>query len=95
MSAWLQFLIVGLAAHRITRLITTDTFPFSTIRTYLQKRWAGTIYEEALTCSACMGAWISFALVGSLAQITSIPLPGFYALAASSLVTLVSRYSED
>lgn len=91
----ITFIITSLAAYRLTRFITTDIMPFSGIRNFLLDRWDGTIYAEGLTCPACMGAWVSFALVGALAQITSIRLPALYALAVSSAVILTARIAED
>lgn len=90
MYALIPFVVVSLAAYRITRLVTTDTI-FSPVRDRLLNRWGNSYATEGFTCPFCMGAWISFALVGSLAQIRSIPLPALYALAVSAVVGIVSH----
>lgn len=95
MSEWFGFIVTCLAAYRITRFITEDVMPFYRIREYLEERWSDTIYVDGLTCSWCMGAWVSAALVTGLAQITSIPLPGLYFLAVSTVVGVISRGVED
>lgn len=91
----LPFVVISFSAYRLTRFLTTDTIPFSHLRNWLTDRWADTIWVDGLTCSWCLGAYVSFALVAGLAQVISIPLPILYALAVSSAVGIISRYAED
>lgn len=91
----IEFILTSLAAHRITLFITSDTMPFERVRSTFLRRWGNSIYADGLTCARCMGAWVSFALVGALAQIRDIPLPGLYALAVASTVIVIARYTED
>ena len=95
----LAFTILSLASYRITRFITTDAVPFGLLREKIEVRWSqakyGEMFAEGLTCPFCMGAWVSFALIGALAQVISIPLPALYALAVSSVVGIVGKLVEE
>jgi len=92
----MTYLILTLAAYRITHFIADDDIPFGAIRTRIKLRWHSqnnSRYADAVSCYWCVGAWVSFALVGAAAQITSIPLPGLVALAVSAVVGLISEWT--
>lgn len=84
------FVVVCLAAFRITRFVTTDDWPpIQRLRNRLLERWSGTGWDVGLECPWCIGFWVSAALTFALAQLLSIPLPALYALAVSSVVGFI------
>ena len=56
---WLAFVIITLAAARVTRLVTTDSIT-EPLRERLT-RWP--LAYELVTCPWCIGFWISLAWV--------------------------------
>lgn len=66
MRAYL-FILASLAAFRITRLITTDTFPLvAKPRAALLRRYGTSSWSELLTCTYCLGAWIALGILALL-----------------------------
>ncbi len=50
----LTLIALILAAYRITRLITSDTFPFEKFRLQMHGTWLG----KLLICPFCVSVWI-------------------------------------
>ena len=50
----LTVIVLVLAAYRITRLITADTFPFERIRDEAHGTWLG----KLITCPFCVSVWV-------------------------------------
>ncbi len=56
------FILAALGAYRITRLLTTDTLPIvAKPRAGLLRRFGSSSWSELLTCTYCLGAWVSLA----------------------------------
>jgi hypothetical protein len=91
MSLPLLLIIVSLAAHRITHFLIADALT-DAARARLRRRWSGSLADEALDCAWCVGFWVSAALVTGCAQIVSIPLPGLFSLAVSSVVGILTQW---
>lgn len=92
----LFFVIVSLAAFRITHFLTSDTI-LDPLRDRLIERWRaqdGEFWIEGLTCFWCLGSIVSFSLVASLAAIRPLPLPALWALAVASVVGIVGEFVE-
>ena len=50
----LTLIVLVLAAYRLTRLITADTFPFEKLRFEKHGTWLGML----ITCPFCMSVWV-------------------------------------
>lgn len=84
------FLIVALAAYRVTRLVTLDRIS-QPAREWLKRRAkrADARLAYLVTCPWCVGMYVSAAAV-ALADIwTSMPLPVAQWLACSTVVGLM------
>jgi len=90
---FLLFTLICLAAFRITWFLIDDDF-LDPIRDRIVLRWQrhdSPRYAAALTCPWCLGFYVSAALVAGVAAIASIPLPGIYALAVSTVVGILGE----
>jgi hypothetical protein len=57
----LTVLVLVLATYRLTRLVTSDTFPFEPLRTRTVGSWFGYL----ITCPFCVSVWLGgFVAVG-------------------------------
>lgn len=57
----LTIIILTLATYRLTRLVTTDTFPFEKIRNNSHGTWFG----KLIICPFCISIWLgSFFALG-------------------------------
>lgn len=85
------FVILSLAAYRITRLITTDDILLRPRLWLIEKLETSRFdkYAEGLTCSWCAGFWISLATVLISNIFIHIPYPALYVGAVSTVVGLI------
>lgn len=94
------FLVVSLAAARITRVITTDSIsdPF---RLFVSDRVQSDWVDTLLSCPWCMGFWVSLATVLVVANFPTNPLVLIFvaAFATSQVVgiiaTMVTFFTKD
>lgn len=87
MSDWFLFVLVVLAAYRVTRIITSDTITRRARERYVPSRWL-----EAITCPWCVGFWVSGAAVGIVLLFgVSLPLPVAWWFALSAAVGLIAE----
>jgi hypothetical protein len=90
---WLAFVVLSLAAYRLTRLAIDDTITEPARRRVLERLDPHGWLTELLGCYWCLSLWVSTALVGAwlLAPTTAwVMLP----LAISSVVGLLAEHSE-
>lgn len=79
-------LLLGLAAHYVTYVITHSNFPFvEWARVRIMKRWGTGWQWEFMHCGWCMSAWTSAAVVGPTSIWGNVPLPVVVWLAVASL----------
>lgn len=76
MSAFV-FALMSLAAYRLTRFITTDTFPpVARIRIFFEERWGDDgDWAEMVSCPYCAGFWVSGLVLAATRAMGLIPLP--------------------
>lgn len=92
--------VLGLTSYRLTRLITTDTFPpVQGFRRWVRRRTAraeddGWQYE-LITCPWCMGAWISGALVLITDLFVSVPYPWLMWGVVATITGFIGQYDES
>lgn len=93
------FLLVALAAYRVTWFITKDVFPpmawlrnrvvYKRAKVHpdttviIKRKWG-----EAVACPHCMGVYVSAAIVALADTVTSVPLPLLFAVAVAGAVSL-------
>lgn len=79
-------LVVGIVA-RVTRLITTDRFPFGWLRTRIIRRFGNeSLLAEGIRCDHCVSVWVAAATVA----IALSPLGATLGFLAIGLVCLAS-----
>jgi hypothetical protein len=82
-----------LAAYRITRLLTHDSFPpIQRVRDYVLNRWANNPWSELADCPWCMGVWVA---IGTT-MIVSTPAATVYQwiavpLAMATIIGLIAN----
>lgn len=82
-SYWLFFLL-GLSQLPIL------AEPRDSLEALIERRF-GTDWADGISCPFCLGAWISFAVVGTTDIFTSVPLPVLQALAVAGAVGIVGK----
>lgn len=85
------FMLLALATHRVTRLITTDTI-FSGLREKIWNKWPPTTkFGYFFTCNWCAGLWVSAVAITCYML---VPYPTYVVslvLAVSSVVGIISN----
>jgi len=88
-----------LAAYRVWRLWAHDAFPpVEKTRDWVEQwvaRRFGNAWAAGVSCSACSGAWVSFAVVGAVWAVRPLPLPALWFGAVSTLVILIAQRDDD
>ena len=87
MPLWLAFILMVLAAYRLTRLATYDSI-VDRPRSWLYAKgpeWVG----EMVGCPFCIGFWISAAVVGVTWVWYPLPVPGLWWLAVAGGSALI------
>lgn len=92
LPAALQFIVLSLACYRLQRIITTDTWFLSRkFREFLERRSTrgGLALEisELFHCGHCFGWWTSITVYAISAQLFSIQLPVYQAIATAAVVS--------
>lgn len=99
MSIGLLLGVLGLAAYRLTRFITTDDVPLGKIRgsiTHRLKTQGRYLIAFGLECDWCVGVWVSGALVGIVnAWFYPLALPFLVFLAVASIVGIIGHLVKD
>jgi hypothetical protein len=84
------YIVLALAAFRVTRVITTDTV-FETIRDRIWNRFPPTTkFGYLLTCNWCTGFWVSIGFVGLYLLVPTIVFVVSLVLSISAIVGLLS-----
>ena len=93
----LTALLLALATHRVTRLVTTDSFPpVERARTAIVKRYgAGHWLPYLVTCDWCASVWIGGALTLVTALTVGVPAPLLAWAAASSVTGLLTSWTPE
>lgn len=87
-----ELTVLILASFRITRLVTRDTI-FDTLRDKVPDS-EGTSIGYLIRCDWCAGIWVSGAVVGITAQLTSIPLPVLVWFAVAGALGLLASWEK-
>jgi Protein of unknown function (DUF1360) len=88
----LLLVTLGLAGYRLTRLVTTDTFPpIQAAREWVEARGPGWL-GKLVTCSWCASAYVTAALVVGieLCSRQPVPVPAVFWLAVWAVAALVA-----
>ena len=89
-----NFVILALAAYRITHLITTDAI-LDGFRNWVWKKWSPmTKIGYLITCNWCTGFWVSFALVAGVSILPQFTFVVSLIMAISAVVGLLSALIE-
>lgn len=89
-----QWAILTLALFRITRFVTTDTFPpMAAIRNRIVKT-LGKDWGELIICNWCVGFYLCTLAYLLLAQMFPIPLPVVQAFASMGVIGFVGNYDD-
>lgn len=93
MNDALLFVLMGLAAFRLYRLLGIDAFPLfsgprSRLEDFIAERW-GDEWADGLSCPWCLGSWCSIAVVAITAQYVDVLLPVLQAAAVAAVVGLL------
>jgi hypothetical protein len=85
------YIIIALAAFRLTRFVTTDTI-FESIREKIWKKYPpSTKLGYLITCNWCSGFWISIILVIGLILLPVATYVVSLVLSISTIVGLVAN----
>ena len=97
MTGFALFVVMALAAFRVTRFVTTDevTRPAreTSVRWLQERRWH--LLADLPACAWCAGAYVSVLTVGLTGRWASIPLPALQMIAIATLVGLLSGRMEN
>jgi hypothetical protein len=90
----MTFVLMALAAYRITRFFTLDDLPVLAAprrraTSVISERF-GEDWSDGIVCAWCIGVWVSIGIVAVTAQLTNVPLPVLQALAVSTVVGLIA-----
>lgn len=106
MSDWLLVLLVALATHRATRLVTRDHIlgrPRLAVQEWFEDHWEQRTelvsdsdeWQSAgayfLSCPFCMSVWIGGAIVAATAFTVGLPVPVLVWAAVSTAAGLLAR----
>ena len=86
--------VLGLAAFRITHLITTDAIADGFREWVWSKYSPMTKIGYLITCNWCTGFWVSLFLVAGLLILPQITFVVSLVMAISALVGLISAWAE-
>jgi hypothetical protein len=91
---WFSYLLLVLAAYRVTRAITTDTI-FEFAREKVWKRFPpDTKLGYLITCNWCTGFWVSIVFVVAYILVPDIVFVVSLVLSTSALVGIISSKAE-
>jgi hypothetical protein len=98
-DAAVQLLVDGLAAYRLTRLVTVDTLPVAVAVRERLTRWSRrsghTAVAELVECPWCIGFWVALGVV-VLRRMSDRTWPSAArTLAVSTIVGIVAAYLSD
>jgi hypothetical protein len=88
----LEFVILGLATYRLTRLITTDNI-FETFRERIWKKYPpqSSKLGYLITCDWCTSIWVASVVVAS-AMIIPVLVYVYAVFAVSAIAGLLTAY---
>lgn len=88
----LEFVIIGLATYRLTRLVTTDTI-FETLRERFWKKHPpqSSKLGYLITCDWCMSIWVASVVVASV-MIIPVLVYVYAVFAVSAIAGLLTAY---
>lgn len=92
MSAF-RFIVLALVCYRITRLVTADHWPPAVVVRDKVEAFLGK-WGELVTCAWCAGTYIT-AVVFAFDHYVRIPSVFYLAIAAMTVVGLISNYDAD
>lgn len=95
MTRLLDLIILALAVHRITRLITTDVI-FEKVRQRVWKKYPpyGNGVGYLLTCEWCMSLWVATPVYALYRISSDAAILVFGAFALSSAAVIINRVSQ-
>lgn len=91
----LLFVAMVLAAYWLFFLLGLSELPIlagprDALEAFLERRF-GTDWADGISCPFCLGAWISFTVVGATDIYASVQLPVLQALAVAGAVGIVGK----
>lgn len=90
----LNFVVLALAAFRLTHIITTDVIADSFRQWVWSKYDPSTKVGYLITCNWCTGFWVSAVLVVGASVLPQLTFVVSLVLAISALVGLLSAWAE-
>jgi len=91
---WFSYLLLVLAAYRVTRAITTDTI-LESAREKVWKRFPpDTKLGYLITCNWCTGFWVSIVFVVAYILVPDAVFVVSLVLSTSALVGIISSKAE-
>lgn len=91
----INFIILALAAFRLTHLITTDAIA-DNFRQWVWKKWSPmSKIGYLITCNWCTGFWVSVFLVVSASVLPQVTFVVSLMLAISATIGLLSAWIEN
>jgi hypothetical protein len=94
--AWLLFLLVLGAVHRLSRLVTAD-YVTKPMRTWINRRFGENRLSYFITCDWCVSLWIA-AVVAPVAIVwptNRVIIAGLLALTASAFAGNITKLEES
>jgi hypothetical protein len=93
--ALVEFIILALAAYRLTHLITTDAIADG-FRSKIWSKWPpSTKLGYLITCNWCTGFWVSIFLVIFVGILPQVAFVVSLMLAISAAIGLISAWIEN
>lgn len=90
----LNFVILALAAYRITHLITTDAIADKFRDAVWSKFPPSTRIGYLISCNWCTGFWVSFGLVAGASILPQLTFVVSLIMAMSAVVGMISAWIE-
>jgi hypothetical protein len=90
----LTYVILVLAAYRVTRLITTDTIAEGFRNWVWSRQDPGTKIGYLISCNWCTGFWVSLVFVFGYLLVPNVTFVVSLVLSTSALVGIISSKAE-
>lgn len=90
------FILLTLAAYRLQRIVTADTWPPSAwFRDWVDDRFGPTSsWSEFFHCPHCLGFWTSLAVFAEHFLLGAVPIEVYMAIAAAGVISLAHDFMD-
>lgn len=96
LSVVFQWVLISLACYRVTRFVTSDSFPLPrNFRNFVDRKYGPDHwFADLISCNWCFGTWVIAAtyLAICLFHLISVPLPLLQAFATGTVVGFIGNY---